>query len=366
MDFEPFDYMRFAKRLEYAPGVYLAGSGMPTPRAEDVGFQPEDYALESLCHNYGDPRNMDWLSRQYGCEGGNVVLTAGSSSANFLAFAALLKQGDRVIIESPGYAQFFSLASLVGATPVPLPRRFESGFTPDPAEFKRLLKPRTPLAVLTNLHNPTMAATPREVLAEIVAAAAANGTQVLVDEVYIHHLLPGQGDTSAWGLGDNVIVTTSLTKVYGLSGLRFGWALAPRATAARMVDLTDIVDPQLVPIAQNLAWRALQNLPRLRPAARRLHEAHWPIVRQWLQSRPDLEYFAPPGGIVVWVRIKDAQETTSLCEFLRTQHGVMLVPGEVFQSPGWVRLGFRAEPTRLRDGLERFGRGLDAWRKRGG
>jgi len=359
MDFEPFQYMRYAKRLEYADGIRMSASGMLPPKGDVLTFRPADFTLTSLCSNYGDPRNIATLAEHYGTSGENIVLTAGSSEANFLVYAAALGQGDKVIIESPGYPQFKSLASLVGAQVLELPRRFENAFQPEPDEFKKLLSDDVRLVVLTNLHNPSMARMPVDIMQEIVTAAAGVGATVLVDEVYIDHLKPGDGDVSAFKLGDNVVVTSSLTKVYGLSGLRFGWAVGPAGLLSKMLDLMDIVDPELPTVAQNLAHYALENLPRLRPLARRLHEQNWPVVKEWLDGREDIEYFHPPGGITVWLRIKGVNETGNLATIARQDYGVLVVPGEYFQSPGWLRVGYRIEPNAVRDGLARLGRAID-------
>lgn len=358
MDFEPFQYMRFAKRLEYADGIYMAGSGMPVPRDELVGFKPSDFSLSSLCSNYGDPRNLALLGELYRCGGEQIALTAGSSEANYLAFAAQLSPGDKVIVETPGYAQFSSLASLVGAEVVALPRRPEAGFLPDLVQLKNLIDDHVRMIVLTNLHNPSMALMPREMMGEIIAIAAKAEVLVLVDEVYIDHLKPG-AEYSAFNLGDNVVITSSLTKVYGLSGLRFGWAVGPRGLISRMLDLVDIVNPELPTIAQNLGLRALESLPRLRPLARRLHEQNWPIVREWAESRDDVDYFEPPGGITAWLSIRGIDETGNLATVGRNDYGVLVTPGEYFQSPGWLRVSYRIEPTRLREGLGRLGKAID-------
>ncbi|MCB9934748.1 MAG: pyridoxal phosphate-dependent aminotransferase [Planctomycetes bacterium] len=359
MDFEPFQYMRFAKRLEYADGIFMAGSGMYRPKADLLKFKESDFTLESLCSNYGDPRNVAWLAEHYATSGENVALTAGSSEANFLVFAALLHAGDKVIVESPGYPQFSSLASLVGAEVVKLPRRFEDGFQPDLDEFKKLLDDSVRLVVLTNLHNPSMARMSPEVMREIAAAAAEVGAKVLVDEVYLDHLRPGEGDESALKAGENVVVTSSLTKVYGLSGLRFGWAVGPKKLVSKMLDLADVVDPELSTVAQNMAHRALENLSRLRPVARRLHERNWPVVKEWLESREDVEYYHPPGGITVWMKVNGVEETGNLATVARQDYGVLVVPGEYFQSPGWLRVGYKIEPTSVREGLSRLGKAID-------
>jgi aspartate/methionine/tyrosine aminotransferase len=358
MDFDPFQYMRFAKRMEYADGIFMAGSGMIPPRNELAGFKATDFSLDSLCASYGDPRNLARLAEWYDCGGEQIVLTAGSSEANFLLFFAHLSPGDKVVIETPGYPQFFSLASMLQAEVVHLPRRPENGFMPDLTQLKNLMDERVRMIVLTNLHNPTMALMPREIMQQIIDLAAEHGALVLVDEVYIDHLPPGQ-EYSAFGLGENVAVTSSLTKVYGLGALRFGWMAAPERLAAAALDLVDIVDPELPTITQNLAHRALDNLPRMRLAARRLHEQNWPIVKEWAESRADVDYFEPAGGITVWLSIKGIEETGNLATVCRNDYGVLVTPGEYFQSPGWLRVSYRIEPIRLREGLARLGQAID-------
>lgn len=361
MDFEPFQYMRYAKRLEYADGIFMAGSGMSPPKPELLTFDADDFSLTSLCSNYGDPRNVAWLAEKYKCGGERIVLSAGSSSANWLVYACQLSPGDKVIIETPGYPQFFSLASLVGAEVLKLPRKAENGFLPDVDQLKSMLDDSVRMVVLTNLHNPSMAFMPKPLMQQIVDACAKVGALVLVDEVYIDHMKPGD-DYSAFELGDNVAVTSSLTKVYGLSGLRFGWSAAPERLASRMLDLIDVVDPELPTVAQNLAHRALENLPRLRAHARRLHEQNWPVVREWLETRPELAPFNPPGGITVWFDLKGIDETGNLATVCRNDYGVLVVPGEYFQSGGWLRVGYKIEPVTLRQGLERLGRAIDDFR----
>lgn len=359
MEFEPFSYMRHAKRLEYADGIYMAGSGMFPPKAQELSFGERDFDLDALCNSYGDPRNIEWLANRYQVSGQNVVLTAGSSEANFFAYSAVLHPGDKVLVETPGYGQFTSLATFCGCRPVAFKRRAENGFAPDVAEIKRLLDDKTKLVVLTDLHNPSMAKLPADVLKDIIKAADKKGAFVLVDEVYLDHLKIGEHDDTSFHYGDNVIVTSSLTKVYGLSALRFGWALAPVKIASAMLDLADVVDPEISPICQNMAVKALANLGRLRSRTRGLHERNWPIVAEWLKSRDDVEALTPPGGIVCWMRVKGFKETGSLATVLRNEYGVLVVAGEYFQSPGWLRVGYKNPAAELRDGLSRIGHAID-------
>jgi aspartate/methionine/tyrosine aminotransferase len=108
--------------------------------------------------------------------------------------------------------------------------------------------------------------------------------------------------------------------------------------------------------------RALENMPRLRQAARRLHDQNWPIIKEWANSRDDMEYFEPPGGITLWLRVKGIKETGNLATVCRNDYGVLVAPGEYFQSPGWLRIGYRVEPISLREGLARLGRAIDDFR----
>lgn len=355
--------MRHAKRLEYTAGINMAGSGMPPARLDDAGFTDDDYSLTSLCASYGDPRNVDAIATRFNTSGNHVVLTQGSSEGYFLAFGALCEPGEKIIIETPGYQQFTSLCTFFGCRPTPLKRRFEDGWAPDLAEFKRLLDDKTRLCVLTDLHNPTMSKLPRDLLKDMIAAAAKNGTTVLVGEVYKDHLKPGDQDETVFHYGDNVIATSSLTKVYGLSSIRFGWALAPEKIAGRMLDLMDMVDPEMPVICQNLAHRALRNLSRMRSIARGVHERHWPIVEEWLKGRSDIEYHKPAGGVTVWLHAKGIKDTGNLATVMRNEFGVLVVPGEYFQAPGWLRVGYKNPPMELREGLSLVGKAIDDYRK---
>ncbi|MHC4840604.1 MAG: pyridoxal phosphate-dependent aminotransferase [Planctomycetota bacterium] len=359
MQFEPFQYMRYAKRLEYAKGIFMAGSGMSAPKPDMFSFKPDDVDLDTLCASYGDPRNVNWLADRYRCSGEQIVLASGSSGANTLVFMSAITHRDKVIIETPGYPQFYSLASIVGAEVIKLPRLFENGYLPDVEQFKKLMAHKPKLVVLTNLHNPSMSRMPHDLLKEMINIAAENDAMVLVDEVYLDHLKIGDSDASAFTLGDNVAITNSITKVYGLGRLRLGWAAVPKALASTMLDLMDVIDPELSPVTQGMAYKALRALPRLRPIARRLHESRWPIVKEWLDSRDDIEYFHPPGGITVWIRINGISETGNLAGIARRDYGVLVVPGEYFQAPGCLRVGFKIEPTTLRKGLEQLGKAID-------
>lgn len=360
----PFHFMELAKRLENAPGWFLAGSTMAAPSADEVGWTDQDFGLTSLPGSYGDVRSIDAIVSRFGVSPENVVMTGGASEGNALVYQALLQPGDEVLAETPGYQSFHLLPQLHGATVRLLPRREENGFNPDPDEVRRLLKPETRLLVLTNLHNPTMALMPPEVLREVLMAARERGVWVLVDEIYLDHLKPGAADPTCFHYSDNVIVTSSMTKVYGVGVLRCGWVLAPKNIADRLleiIDLTTVIQPG---IAQNLGARLLMNADRLRPRARIRHERGMAILKAWAAGRGDITVFDAPGGITAAVKVNGLRDSGELCDFLVRHHSVLVAPGTAFQMPEWLRINIAGEPDWLRQALAALGRGLDDWRDR--
>jgi aspartate/methionine/tyrosine aminotransferase len=363
----PFAFMQFAKRTECAPGYFLAGSTMVRPTREEAGWTDADFDLTSVCDTYGDPRILDHLRGRYGVPTDEIALTCGSSQANALIYQMLLQPGDEVLAESPGYEVFHLLAQLSGAKTVFLPRREANGFLPDPAEFKKLLTPRTRLAVLTDMHNPTGAKMSAGLLKELIAAAAANGTWVLVDEIYLDHLLPGTHDETCYHYGDNVLITSSLTKVYGLGILRSGWCFAPRQITERIIDLIDLQNVEVPPISYNLIARVMMNQKRLRPRARMRHDRGLPVVREWARKRGDVTIFEPAGGITVaakiaWLADRPGADSFALVEHLAKHARVQVSPGGAFQMPDWLRINIANDVAWLNEALAALGRGIDSFK----
>src|SRR5581483_11316090 len=149
----------------------------------------------------------------------------GTSFANFLAMATILNPGDEVLIENPHYGLLSDTVQYIGAEVRLFPRLAEEGYGVNPARVREAMSPRTKLIVLTNLHNPSSVLTPDATLREVVELARSVGARVLVDEVYLDAVYENTPRTS-FHLGPEVVVTNSLTKVYGVSGLRCGWILA--------------------------------------------------------------------------------------------------------------------------------------------
>src|SRR2546427_8241989 len=175
-------------------------------------------------NNYGYAPLQAAIAEHHGVDPDCVVESAGTSMANHLAMAAIIEPGDEVLIEHPAYGPILDIAHYLEANVKRFQRAEENGWAIDPAEIRRCVTPKTRLIVITNLHNPTSVLTPESFLREIGDIARSVGALVLVDEVYLDAVYENTPRT-AFHLGPEFVVTSSLTKVYGVSGLRCGWLL---------------------------------------------------------------------------------------------------------------------------------------------
>ncbi len=165
-----------------------------------------------------------------------MVTAAGTSGANYLAFSTLLDPGDEVLVEHPTYGLLTDAIESVGAVVKRFSRTHENGYALEPEAVRRAITPRTKLVVVTNLHNPSSVLTGESVLREVGEIARSVGARVLVDEVYLDAVYENT-PRSSFHLGPQFVVTSSLTKVYGVSGLRCGWILAePDLARAHVAD----------------------------------------------------------------------------------------------------------------------------------
>ena len=217
----------------------LALSGIPDQTPGVLGADWPEIALHGP-NSYGYAPLCEAIAARYALAPECVVsICGGTSFANHLALAALLESGDEVLLEQPVYDPILAVLRYLGADVRRFTRRFVDGFALDVAEIERQITPRTRLIALTNLHNPSSVLTDNETLTALGAVARKVGARVLVDEVYLDAMYAAQQPSSVT-LGDEFVVTASLTKAFGLSGLRCGWILAAPDIAQQMRRLNDL------------------------------------------------------------------------------------------------------------------------------
>lgn len=350
------DYMRFAK-LKADARFCLATSGVEPCSLDDLGVGLDELALHGP-NAYGFAPLMERISGRFGVSEACVVTSAGTSFANHLAMAAILEPGDEVLVESPTYELLLSTLEYLRADMRRFPRRPERAWSLDPEDVARHLTPRTRLVVITNLHNPTGAPTSREAIVAIAGSAAAVGALVLVDEVYLE-LRAGEGlAPTAFGAADNIVVTSSLTKAYGLSGLRCGWILAPPELALRMRRLNDLFASLPPHIAERLSIVALDRLPALRARARAIVQANLAAYREILGGHPGLDQLIFEPATTVFPRLING-DGDALFQRLMTDFETSVAPGRYFGLDHHIRIGLGGDPAMTRSGLERIRSALD-------
>jgi aspartate/methionine/tyrosine aminotransferase len=289
-----------------------------------------------------------------------VTISGGTSMANHLAMAAALEHGDEVLIEEPTYEPILALAEYFGAKVKRFPRTFENRYRIEIEELAKQISPRTRLIVLTNLHNPSSTPVTEETLRQIGELARGVGARVLVDEVYLEAMFEA-APRSSIHLGPEFIATTSLTKGYGLSGLRCGWIMAEPDMAQRMRLLHDVfgaVGPQP---SERLSVVALAKLPKFIERAKKILETNRAVLQDFFESREDLQVVRNGSGTTSFPRLLKGR-VENLSDVLHQKYDTAIVPGRFFESPQHFRIGMCAEPELFREGVQRLGAALDELR----
>jgi aspartate/methionine/tyrosine aminotransferase len=347
-------YMYWAKTSSGAK-FNLATSGLDNLKLRDLDVSLDD--LELTYGGYGYPPLIQAIADRYRVATESVVTAAGTTFANHLAMAALIKPGDEVLFEHPAYEPMLAVAHYLGADVKRFSRKFENGFQILPDDLERLVTARTRLIVLTNLHNPSGVLIHDSVLKQIGELAKRVGARVLVDEVYIETLFEASPRTS-FHLGNEFVVTSSLTKAFGLSGLRCGWIFAEPELAKRMWLLNDLFASTAVHAAERLSIVALQQIGKIGARSQELLDRNRQILNEFLDTRQDLEVIRPEFGTIMFPRLRRGT-SESLCHLLREKYETSVVPGSFFEMPAHFRVGIPGETETLRAGLERLGSALD-------
>ena len=348
------DYMHWAK-FKRPVRFALTGSEVPHFRMDALDWTIADLDLDGASHPRYVPLR-ERIAERYGVKLDNVVAADGTSMANFLALAALISPGDEVLIEHPTYDPILGAASFLGATIKRFERKPAEAFRIDVAEIERALSPRTTVIVITNLHNPSGALADEADLRALGALATKVGARVLVDEVYLDAAVPPR--RSAVHLGPEFVITNSLTKVYGLSGLRCGWILAEPELAERMWRLNDLFGVNQAHPAERLACVAFDNLDKVLGDTPAMLEHNRRRFSDFVMARADLECMPAEHGITAFPRWSSG-DTQRLDDHLRAAYDASVVAGRWFEMPEHFRVGFGMRVEDFEEGLSRLGAALD-------
>lgn len=348
MEFRSVEYMEWAK-LRSAAAVNLSQSGVTGLSLKDLPIGLDGCDINGD-HPYGYPPLLEAIASRSGTVPDAVVPSLGASEAVFLVCAALLEKGDRVVVEKPGYEPLLSCARAMGAEIHRWERRFENGYGLDLRDFEASVPDGTKLVLMTNLHNPSGTFLPRDHIRALAEGARRKGAMVFVDEIYLDYMDAAHSRTS-FGAADNIFTASSLTKVYGLSGLRCGWILAPAPLARKLRRLVDHLFVVHVFIAEQIAARLFPHLDAIRGRNRALFEANRRMVRDFVASESRLSWVEPPAGILAFPRVEGPLDGNGLADVLMRKYDTSIVPGGFFEAPRHFRLGFGVPPDVLAKGL---------------
>ena len=354
MRYRHSDYMLWAKTQGRAK-YNLATSGVASFPLHELPVTIDQLEINGDS-TYGYAPLQHAIAKKCGVDPDCVVAAAGTSMANHLAMAALLDPGDEVLIEQPTYELLTSTLLYLGAAVKTFVRDEDNGYALDPAEVRRAITPKTKLVVLTNLHNPSSVLASDSALREIGDMARSIGARVLVDEVYLDAVYINTPKT-AYLLGPEFVVTSSLTKVYGLSGLRCGWILAEPDLARAMWRLNDLFASIPAHPAELLSVVALEHLEQIRQRARKIVEADRALLREFLVTQKGI--YAPRSefGTTAILRLAEVNVDDFLAR-LRTAYETSAVPGHFFGLPNHFRIGMGVDTEMFREGLHRINRAL--------
>ena len=284
-----------------------------------------------------------------------VLVTHGSTESNFMLMHALLQTGDEVVVLDPCYQQLEGIAQAIGCEIKTWPLRVERGFKPDLEDLKAVLSDRTRMVVVNFPHNPTGASLTHEEQKELIEIVRPTGAYLIWDAAfeaiqYDEDPLPSPSEVY-----DRALSMSTLSKCYGLPGLRVGWTIGSPEVFERCFHLRDYTTLHLSPLVELITRRVMEkrNLfiaPRFEQARKNLA-----LVTEWAKEHEEwIEWFAPMGGVSCFPRLRHEENTEEFCHRMGQEFKVLLVPGTCFGHPQHVRLGFGGNPDLLEAGLARF------------
>ena len=289
----------------------------------------------------------------------HVEVTNGGSEANFITTFNLIEPGDEVVMLVPNYMQTWGLSRAFGGIIREwrlVEDRAAGRWRVDLDDLRRLVTSKTKLIVICNPNNPTGARLSAADLDGIARVADHHGAWILSDEVYRGAELDGEETSSMWGRSARAIVTSGLSKAYGLPGLRIGWIVAPPALTAALWSYHDYVTIAPGALSDRLARVAMvpERRARLFERTRGILRRNLPLIEDWLREAGGFEWIRPEAGAIVYVRYHYPINSTVLVNRLREEKSVLTVPGDHFGMDGYLRLGFGEPPEYNRAGLDRL------------
>ncbi|MFC6082756.1 capreomycidine synthase [Sphaerisporangium aureirubrum] len=297
-----------------------------------------------------------------------VMVTHGASEAIYLMMSTLLEPGDEIVVVEPAYHTHYSIARSLGCDVVSWPLSPDDGYVPDLTLLRKKLSDRTKAIVVNFPHNPTGASLTADQRDELVGIAADAGVYLVWDQAF-RELTYGTEPLRdpVHDYPSHSISIGTLSKGYGLPGLRVGWVIAPPELLRATFDLRDRMTLHLSPLVEFLAGHVARGAETLIAGRREQARRNLGVLREWAKANDDLiDLPDPHGGVTTFPRLIGIEDTTDFCHELARRDRVLLVPGVCFGDPERVRLGFGGPSEGFARGLDTLARALRENGQRGG
>lgn len=372
MQIEPFAMERLQSIWEHQVAWNVSESGVEPLRLEEVALTEEDRTTvfrQTLGYTQtnGTIELRSLIAAQYpGATADHVLVTNGGSEANFVTLWHLLERGDEMVMMTPNYMQAWGIGRAFGAQLRPWPLRISrdgARWEPDFDALESAVTNDTRIIFICNPNNPTGARLTSAELDRICAIADRHGAWVISDEIYRGAELDGALTPTVWGRYERVIITSGLSKAYGLPGLRLGWVVGPPSVAQALWGVHDYTTIGPGALSDVVARIALSPAGRGRLLARTqgIVRTNYPLVRDWLAARNGaFDHVPPEAGAIVFVRYHHDINSSALVERLRVEQGVLVVPGDHFEMDRHLRIGFGSHPDLLAGALTRIAELMDS------
>ena len=363
MNIKPFAVEEWMNEYEVGALYNIAETCVDSVSLDELfeltGENKEDF-LKDFCAQrltYGDIWGSEALrsgiSKLYHTiKADEVVLTHGAAGANHHVFCSLISAGDRVVSIMPTYQQLYSIPEAIGADVAIMNLKQENDYLPDLNELKSLVTPETKMICINNPNNPTGALMSKELLGSIVEIARGVGAYILCDEVYRHLTQEDEWCESVVDLYEKGISVSSMSKVFSLAGLRMGW-IATHDEAARKAFLSHR-DYNLISCGMfddAIASIALRHSDVMLKRNQRIVRENLAILDDWIKENPHFFYTKPKAGTTALVYYDFDIPSYEFCKRMYHETGAFVTPGDCFEQPHSMRVGYACDVNTLRDGL---------------
>jgi aspartate/methionine/tyrosine aminotransferase len=369
--YTPFRMERWQSTFEHRVEINLSESGVhPLTTGELIELSGHDVDLDGALLGYGQSNGSDELRHliadQYeGATDASILVTTGGAEANFTCFWHLFEGDAKAAIVLPTYGQVPGLLESFGSRLSPVHLREEDEWQPDLAALEEALRDGASFVLITNPNNPTGAALSRASMDAIAELTEKYGAWILADEVYAGAESREERTPSFWGSHDRVLVTNSLSKAYGLPGLRLGWIVGPDALVQELWGRTDYTTISPATLSDLLACIALEPETRSRigERTRGIVRKNLGVLEQWMDAQGGLFRYRPPdAGAICYAHYDAAVNSSDFAEKLRAEQSVLVVPGDHFGMDHYLRIGFGNPEDELLEGLGRIRAAFDELR----